>query len=199
MQASAPFESNTMLWMFLLIGLLFCGIDTLYIVHYVMRDHADDPSAPSSISDSHPEAGIEHQELDMSRITNPEVARILAEVHADPDKQPVLQLLLDAKVDLNDIDPSKLAQIPKWSDVTALYGSEPVYVGLETCEAFQNNHNVDPAEHFVTTAGTFNTGTNLMAELLIGNCQMKARVKKYGTSQKGVRWQAIWGTETDGT
>ena len=182
--------------MFLLIGLLFCGMDTLYIVHYVMRDQHgvgdSSYSLGSLLSDASGDT-VEHPELDMSRITNPEVTKILSEILADPDKLPVLQLLLDAKVDLNDMDPLKLAQLPNWSDVTALYGSDPVYVGLETCQTFQNNLSIDPAEHFVTTAGTFNTGTNLMAELLISNCQIKARVKKYGPSQKGVRWQAIWG------
>jgi hypothetical protein len=227
--ASAPFESNTLLWLFLLVGLIFCGIDTLYIVHYVMRNPSDISQGTADLGNmfgySHQNGkDIAHEELDMSKITNPEVARILAQVGADPDKKPVLQLLLDAKVDLNDIDPTKLAQIPKWSEVTALYGSEPVFVGLDTCQAFQNNHHVDPADHFVTTAGTsswsslvkfysfgsctvcpltnhifsintgtFNTGTNLMAELLISNCCMKARVQKYGPSQAGVRWQVIWG------
>ncbi|GKY91834.1 hypothetical protein MPSEU_000155000 [Mayamaea pseudoterrestris] len=194
-QASAPFESNTLLWTFLLVGLAFCGLDIIYIVHYVMRNDRFDIGTDDLRSLIGGDEGIMHEEFDISKITNPKIAEILAEIHADPDKQPVLQLLLDARVDLNEIDPSKLLQIPKWSDVTAVYGSEPVFVGLETCLAFQNNA-IDPAEHFVTTAGTFNTGTNLLSELLIGNCRMTERIKKYGPSQRGVRWQAIWGKHT---
>jgi hypothetical protein len=51
----------------------------------------------------------------------------------------------------------------------------------------------EPAEHFLGVAGTFNSGTNLMAELLIHNCEMTARMEKYGEENKGIRWQVPWG------
>jgi hypothetical protein len=66
---------------------------------------------------------------------------------------------------------------------------------LETCEAFQQQRG-DAADHFVGTAGTFNSGTNLMSELMIHNCQMTARMKKYGKVNKGIRWQVPWGKHT---
>lgn len=207
-QASAPFESNTLLWTFLIMGLLFCIIDTVYMVHYMTRHESSDAhSSPSGqalegkvsvISSSlHNDISeLKRKPHAKIKITNPDVARVLAEIEADPDKQPILQLLIDADVDFNDIDADKLAQLPKWSDVTSLYGSEPVYVGLETCQPFQANTKIDPVEHFVSVAGSFNTGTNLMSELLISNCRMKERVTRYGLSQKGVRWQVLWGKHT---
>jgi len=112
----------------------------------------------------------------------------------DPDRAPIVKLLHDAQVNLTALELETLRQLPKWSDVTSLYGSEPVISGLETCEAFQRLP--DPAEHFVSTAGTFNTGTNLMAELLIRNCYMPARTEKYGMRNRGVRWQVLWGKHT---
>jgi hypothetical protein len=68
-----------------------------------------------------------------------------------------------------------------------LYGETPAIQGLNTCKAFQDAS--DPAEHFLAVAGTFNSGTNLLAELLIHNCQMPARMAKYGKIHEGIRWQ----------
>lgn len=40
--------------------------------------------------------------------------------------------------------------------------------------------------------GTFNSGTNLMAELLIHNCHMQKRMDRFGHKNRGVRWQVPW-------
>jgi hypothetical protein len=71
---------------------------------------------------------------------------------------------------------------------SSLYGSEPRIIGLETCEEFQQNRG-DPSEHLVGIAGTFNTGTNLMSELLIHNCYLPKRIVKHGIKSRGIRWQ----------
>jgi hypothetical protein len=94
------------------------------------------------------------------------------------------------------IDETTLKRLPSVHDVTALYGSTPVVLGLETCEVFQHHHPtiLDAAEHLVSVAGSFNTGTNLLAELLIANCYIPERQAKYHTS--GVRWQVLWGKHT---
>lgn len=68
-----------------------------------------------------------------------------------------------------------------------MYGEDPVMLGLDTCKAFQEAS--DPAEHYLAVAGTFNSGTNLLAELLIHNCHMPARMAKYGKIHEGIRWQ----------
>jgi hypothetical protein len=76
-----------------------------------------------------------------------------------------------------------------------LYGTYPRIYGLEeeedSCRTFQTA--VDPSEAFIAPAGTFNSGTNLLAELLIANCHLPARQKKYGPQNAGVRWQVNWG------
>ena len=106
-------------------------------------------------------------------------------------KEPLLQLLHEAGVEIDDEIINKL---PTWDQITALYGEEPVVFGLDQCEKFQQLG--DPADHFVSVAGTFNTGTNLMSELLIHNCHMPARMKRYGKQNRGVRWQVLWGKHT---
>lgn len=127
-------------------------------------------------------------------LTPEEKAKLQAIVN-DPERSRLVQLLRDAQLDLESIPLETLEQLPKWSEVTALYGTEPVILGLQdSCTNFQRLP--DPAEHFVSTAGTFNTGTNLMAELLIQNCQMPARMAKYGPDNHGVRWQVLWGKHT---
>ena len=102
-------------------------------------------------------------------------------------KEPILQLLRDAGV-AYDLDAATLASLPSWEQVTNLYGSAPVLHGLETCATFRASGS-DPGEHLLGVAGTFNTGTNLLAELLIHNCEMPARMAKYGAINKGIRWQ----------
>jgi len=105
------------------------------------------------------------------------------------DKEPLLQILREAGID--DVDEDTLDKLPTWSEVTRLYGNTAKIYGLETCETFRNHS--EPAEHFIGTAGNFNSGTNLLSELLIHNCRMTDRMKKYGSVNKGVRWQVPWG------
>ena len=107
------------------------------------------------------------------------------------DKGPILKLVQDAGI--TDIDESDLQKLPSWSDVKSLYGEEPIIWGYpEQCSKFQNLPN--KALHFISTAGTFNTGTNLMSELLIANCHLPDHEKEYKGA--GVRWQVIWGKHT---
>jgi hypothetical protein len=107
------------------------------------------------------------------------------------DKKHILDMLQEAKIPIHELDPQTLRDLPTWAEVTDLYGDEPRIYGLEQCETFQTHS--DAAEHFVSTAGTFNSGTNLMAELLIANCHMQPRMDKYGSVNRGVRWQVPWG------
>ena len=69
----------------------------------------------------------------------------------------------------------------------SLYGPDPVIYGLDTCAAFRDSS--DLADHILSVAGTFNSGTNLLSELLIHNCHMPARMTKYGPINEGIRWQ----------
>jgi hypothetical protein len=110
----------------------------------------------------------------------------LEEHHVDR----VRLLLENAGVNVKDLPEDKQRQIPTWPQVVALYGDQPVLVGLETCAPFKASGG-GPAEHYIGVAGTFNTGTNLLSELLIANCRNPARQFKHGRASRGVRWQGM--------
>lgn len=110
------------------------------------------------------------------------------------EKEHILKMLQNAKINTKDLDPATLRDLPKWKEVTDLYGDEPRIYGLDQCDTFRNHSNL--WDHFVSTAGTFNSGTNLMAELLIANCHMQDRMDKLGAWNRGVRWQVPWGKHT---
>jgi hypothetical protein len=106
-------------------------------------------------------------------------------------KARILELIREAGVHIDiERDADIIRELPTWKQVTDLYGEKPVIHGLDTCQKFQDHS--DRADHFVSTAGTFNSGTNLMAELLIANCHMQDRMEKYGATNRGVRWQVPW-------
>ena len=55
---------------------------------------------------------------------------------------------------------------------------------------------VKPEDRMLGPAGIFNTGTNLLFQLMKENCDIKeARLSKTHTEPKrnGIRWQAPWG------
>mmetsp|Transcript_22277 Transcript_22277/g.52965 ORF Transcript_22277/g.52965 Transcript_22277/m.52965 type:complete len:452 (+) Transcript_22277:205-1560(+) len=110
------------------------------------------------------------------------------------DKGPILEILTQAGMkieDESDLDQETLDRLPTWTQVQNMYGSKPIIHGLEKCEDFRNA--VEPKTRFFGVAGTFNTGTNLVADLLKFNCQITERMEVYGEKSKGVRWQVPWG------
>jgi hypothetical protein len=152
--------------------------------------HPAEPENPAVEEDPSPDSIEEEEEAEAEAASPDTSARLDASLSAG--KEPLIALLRDAGVQVDD---EIVERLPTWQQVADLYGSEPVIFGLETCQKFQTE-NGDPADHFVSTAGTFNTGTNLMAELLIHNCHMPARMQKYGHRNRGVRWQVLWGKHT---
>ena len=201
-EGSGASPPGRVLWLVLVAGLLFCWLDVLYIMQFVASDHRGRSSKHSSSSGDHSIHSIQAAGASDSHKPLPPVdmkTRQVQQLESDwpPDetgKEPILRLLQEA-LGKQEIDPETVDRIPMAKDFTDLYGSAPVVLGLETCEHFQR-YNGDPAGHFVSTAGTFNTGTNLMAELLIANCHMPARMAKYGPNSRGVRWQVLWGKHT---
>jgi len=67
-----------------------------------------------------------------------------------------------------DIPEDQREEIPSWKNITDLFGTEPVILGLETCEAYRKA--VYPIQRIITTAGMFNTGTNLFTPFFANNC-----------------------------
>ncbi|KAL7565086.1 hypothetical protein ACA910_005094 [Epithemia clementina (nom. ined.)] len=68
------------------------------------------------------------------------------------------------------IDLELLRRLPKWKDVSKLYGDQPVILGMERCQEFCREHR--PANRTAAIAGMFNTGTNAMAQYFYRNLQM---------------------------
>ena len=69
------------------------------------------------------------------------------------DRQPILDLLERAGLS---VDVHVLQRLPTWTQVTELYGDEPVILGTETCQSFRNNVPIN--RRFVGVAGQMNTG-----------------------------------------
>ena len=84
---------------------------------------------------------------------------------ADPR---IVRILHGARVE---IDEEMARELPTWSDVVEMYGEEPIMGGLDTCEAYRAT--VPVSERMIGPAGMFNTGTNLLFELMKTNCRIE--------------------------
>uniref|UniRef100_A0A7S1B8E7 Uncharacterized protein n=1 Tax=Corethron hystrix TaxID=216773 RepID=A0A7S1B8E7_9STRA len=85
------------------------------------------------------------------------------------------------------VEKSVLEKLPSVEEVTALYGKNgPVIYGMGTCLAFRKD--VPLQRRVVAPAGMYNTGTNLLADLLTKNCVLPHKEKI-----RGMNWQVPWG------
>ena len=99
----------------------------------------------------------------------------------------IVKLLTDANIPL---DEELAEQLPTWDDIVSMYGDKPIVYGLETCQTYRDT--VKPEDRMLGPAGIFNTGTNLLFELMKANCDIKeARNSKTHTEPKknGMRFQ----------
>jgi hypothetical protein len=119
---------------------------------------------------------------------NPENTK--SEDDDDEDMKPIYEILRQARIHPAQLSSEQKSRLPTWSTVQRLYGDAPKIYGLDTCEKFRNTN--EPSLTFLAMAGTFNSGTNLLASLMIRNCQIDERMKVYGEKQKGMRWQVKW-------
>ena len=76
-------------------------------------------------------------------------------------------------------------EMPLWSQILATYGDEPVILGLERCEAYRKM--VPEKNRFIGPAGLFSSGTNLLNNLLMKNCNPPPEKKG-----KFYVWQVPW-------
>jgi hypothetical protein len=97
-------------------------------------------------------------------------------------RKPIMDILDAAglRVDLD-----VLRRLPRWSDVTDLYGTEPVIYGTETCAPFRAE--IPSSERFVGVAGQMNTGTNALGKYLLHNLRIPGN-----EITNGVLWTVPW-------
>ena len=101
----------------------------------------------------------------------------------------IVNILHSASVE---IDKELADQLPTWENVVSMYGDRPVISGLETCEPYRKA--VKPEDRMIGPAGMFNTGTNLLFELMKTNCDIKEARRKFREPKRnGMRWQVPWG------
>mmetsp|Transcript_22578 Transcript_22578/g.33045 ORF Transcript_22578/g.33045 Transcript_22578/m.33045 type:complete len:414 (-) Transcript_22578:87-1328(-) len=110
------------------------------------------------------------------------------EVKGETSVRPLEEILASAGVEVTqEIQDS----LPPVQDIVDMYGDRPVIAGLDRCDAFQDS--IKFGEGFIAPAGMFNTGTNLLAEMLEHNCYLPDKVAKYGEGRVGIRYQVPWG------
>jgi hypothetical protein len=102
-----------------------------------------------------------------AKTTTTDDSRTIMET-ARQDRAPILEILKDAGVTLTSDE--ELWTLPPWSKVQELYGSDPVLVGLDTCQTFQTNVPHGPTR-FVGVSGIFNSGTTAFGISLQANCR----------------------------
>lgn len=191
--AHAANGSGSLLWVILLIGLVLCVTDVVYMMGVLERTgkagikkkhhHHKNKNSKKEEERRRKEAEALEDQEDLSNYINSTEYS---------DKERILNLVRDAGITY--IDRETYDSLPTWKEVSDLYGTSPKIVGLDTCEEFQNyGYKFD---HFIGVAGNFNTGTNLLAELLIANCHMQDRMDKFGDDNRGIRWQVPWGKHT---
>ena len=104
------------------------------------------------------------------------------------EEDPLTQSIRDAGLANFSLHAKKL---PTWKQAVARFGDHPVVHGLDQCEKYRQQ--VPMKDRMLGVAGTFNSGTNLMAELMMVNCRLPGR--QHGTLGKssGLLWQVNWG------
>lgn len=87
------------------------------------------------------------------------------------------------------LDNNTLHKLPTNEEITSLFGEEPVVVGTSvnnSQQCFDFFYRVpDPEKRWIGVGGLFNTGTNLLHQLLQQNCIM--------STDNSVKWQVPWG------
>jgi hypothetical protein len=99
------------------------------------------------------------------------------------DKRKIIEILEASGINVTD---DIYARLPSWAVIQSMYGPSPVIHGLDTCSNFQRI--IPKDEAYIGPAGTFNTGTNLLADLLPKYCTIDSPV-----GRSGMLWQVPWG------
>jgi len=201
-------HTNGHILFFLFSALLFIAVMTNFVLHSYLPDHAMSgtdrgdsdgkglaAAAAASASEKEQKrkvalenevkasirGGADNAKHEMNGDLRPK---------SDDDQKEILRVLEQAGVTVDD---ATLATLPKWSAITSMYGPKPIIYGLDTCERFRSSFNLE--ERFIGPAGIFNTGTNLLAELLKANCEIPGAAPEHPRENRapGMRFQVPWG------
>ena len=139
--------------------------------------------AKASIIKSHNES----RSIEAASISVEEEPIQTKQVDLTNPKAPLIQNLIDSgmtqdkAIELSD-------RLPNYQQVVDRFGKEPRIVGLDTCRAYRDS--VPYRARLFGPAGPFNSGTNLLHNLLKKNCHIPG---SHFIKQKGVLWQVNWG------
>jgi hypothetical protein len=96
-------------------------------------------------------------------------------IEATKGREKIIKILEDAGiVEASVVD---ILSLPKWDQVTNLYGPSPVIVGLDTCKKFQSK--VSLKDRYIGVSGMFNSGTTAFGISLQANCGYPNHPKQY--------------------
>lgn len=84
-------------------------------------------------------------------------------------------------------------RLPPWWWIEDQYGTEPKILGLDRCEAFRRENRFHPDDVVMAPSGLFNSGTNLLYQLLQLNCHFPNRSPE---AYHGLGFQPPWGKHT---
>jgi hypothetical protein len=182
----APSEGKLLERSLLLLILLSILLNVVFFTT-VAQDHSTD--APSSNAFS------------VVRRKSSHVHRNITGVYSSSDQR-ILEIFRDAGVELSD---EELRELPTWEQITRLVGDSPVIYNLEnSCKRFRDA--IPGVERNIGCSGMFNSGTNLVTQLLKENCLIPERVEAYGMEgpfhdkqgkpigpgeAHGMRWQVV--------
>jgi hypothetical protein len=183
---------NSIVFVTLAFGVLLALLDAIYLMKHLENNFASSWSLAAKTGIQSLSISLRQEPVKKKVVLSD--ANMTAMLKA---KGPILDLIREAGITFDPVeDADVLEELPDWDDVVRMYGSKPVLYGINegNCQRFQQQS--EQGEHLLGVAGTFNSGTNLMAELLIHNCMMPERIKKYGRKNVGIRWQVPWGKHT---
>ena len=91
-------------------------------------------------------------------------------------REQLIHILTNAGATYMSLD--DIRHLPTWSQVSSLYGEEPIIYGLETCRAYRDRlQYYNRTDSKPRVAGLFNTGTNAVAQSMSDNYQPVEDVK----------------------
>jgi len=189
-------EQGSVLWTILLLGVGFCLVDFLFLFaasHYQNIPHMkqwNGQEAEEESSDSNSNAGKEGSATESVMVQE----KGNKKENDIGDKHKVFSIIMNAGMSSSLKEEGVKEKLPTWQQVVDRLGPAPRIYGLDSCDTFRSSFNGELKDAFVAVAGTFNSGTNLLAELLVANCVNPARLK--AGLGAGVRWQVNWGKHT---